>query len=64
MPQAGAWGEIYVPKQELGNEGKAGCPALSRTVPWWAQDPVGGVVAVQAPEKSLTKSAQRKIVIS
>jgi hypothetical protein len=21
VPQAGAWGEIYVPKQELGNEG-------------------------------------------
>ena len=59
-PQAGAWGEIYVPKQELGNEGKAGCPALSRTVPCWAQDLVGSVMAVQAPEKSLTKSAQKR----
>jgi len=30
VPQAGAWGKIYVPKQELGNEGKAKNAALSR----------------------------------
>ena len=37
--QAGAWGEIYVPKPELGNEGKAGCAALSRLTGYglWAK---------------------------
>ena len=35
-------------------------PALSRTVPWRAQDPVGGALAVQAPEKSLTKRPQKR----
>jgi len=28
-------------------------PALSRTVPWRAPDPVGSALTVQAPEKSL-----------
>ena len=27
---SGSLGESYVPKQELGNEGKAGCDTLSR----------------------------------
>ena len=48
------------PSRSLRNEGKAGSAALSRTVPWWARDPVGSALAVQAPEKSLTKSAQKR----
>ena len=51
---------VWLPKQELGNEGKAGVRGPFPNGPRVTLDQVRGALAVQTPENSLTKRSQKR----
>jgi hypothetical protein len=70
VPQAGAWGEIYVPKQELGNEGRGDIKTASRGPglipgsPLAGPKPSWGRLGGSVPGKLIDKKALKKVIIS